>query len=59
MEKRNKGTGVRRDADRKGEPATPEQAARVARLKEMIRRGEYDTQEKIDAILEGFIKDLI
>lgn len=57
MEKKNKGTGAQRDG--KGEPATPEQAARVARLKEMIRRGEYDTQEKIDAILEGFIKDLI
>ncbi len=40
-------------------PETPQQAARVVRLKEMIRKGEYDTQEKIDAILEGFIKDLL
>lgn len=60
MARRDRGTNRRDDA---GKPASPDalaqQAERVERLKEMIRKGEYDTQEKIDAILEGFIKDLI
>ena len=59
MEKRTREKGAKGGAARKGEPTSPEQAARVVRLKEMIRKGEYDTHEKIDAILEGFIKDLI
>ncbi len=54
-----KARGADGNARAKAEPAGPEQAARVERLKEMIRKGEYDTQEKIEAILEGFIKDLI
>lgn len=54
-----KAGGTTGNAKGKTEPSGPEQAARVERLKEMIRKGEYDTQEKIDAILEGFIKDLI
>ena len=41
------------------ETSRPADLVRVARIKEMIRKGEYDTQEKIDAILEAFIKDLV
>ena len=39
-----------------GRPADP---AKVARIKEMIRKGEYNTKEKIDAILDAFIKDFV
>ena len=62
MKKKNPGTEPNQGAGaaRKAEtPASPEQAARVERLKRLIQKGEYDTHEKINAILDGFIKDLV
>lgn len=50
------------DPARGGEPSlqgVQGKLARIRKLRDMIRRGEYDASGKIDAILDGIVKDLM